>query len=256
MLFSIELEPSELPDELYVAPQVSRMSDVDLAQVTLAGLDMSRARFAGVLNVDRARLDSQFARTPRTWRWTPRQIIAEERSWRVGGPYGDDWRRPECGPPDDAELVYHHGESPPTPMQIAAIYRGLRKAREDAKDEPGAADFYFGEMEMRRNGSHGVGERLILHLYWLTAGYGLRASRALATLLVTILVFAGLLYQFGLKDPDVSSALLQAINGAAFRAADKDVVNQTGQFLEIPLRLLGPLFFGLALLSMRGRVKR
>jgi hypothetical protein len=36
------------------------------------------------------------------------------------------------------------------PGQIAGLYRALRKGREDLKDEPGAADFYYGEMEMRR----------------------------------------------------------------------------------------------------------
>ena len=38
-----------------------------------------------------------------------------------------------------------------TPGVIAGLYRALRKGREDAKDEPGAADFYYGEMEMRRH---------------------------------------------------------------------------------------------------------
>ena len=37
------------------------------------------------------------------------------------------------------------------PARLAAVYRELRKGREDAKDEPGAADFYYGEMEMRRH---------------------------------------------------------------------------------------------------------
>jgi hypothetical protein len=36
------------------------------------------------------------------------------------------------------------------PEHVAPLYRALRKAQEDAKDEPGAADFYYGEMEMRR----------------------------------------------------------------------------------------------------------
>jgi hypothetical protein len=83
-------------------------------------------------------------------------------------------------------------------------YRALRKGREDRKDEPGAADFYYGEMEMRRQGPfrHEAkpapgsrratpgGERLILWLYWLVSGYGLRASRALIALVVTVVVFA------------------------------------------------------------------
>ncbi len=33
------------------------------------------------------------------------------------------------------------------------MYRQLRKAVEGAKNEPGAADFYYGEMEMRRHTS-------------------------------------------------------------------------------------------------------
>jgi hypothetical protein len=35
------------------------------------------------------------------------------------------------------------------PDRLAVLYRALRKAQEDNKNEPGAADFYYGEMEMR-----------------------------------------------------------------------------------------------------------
>jgi hypothetical protein len=41
-----------------------------------------------------------------------------------------------------------------TPDRLAMLYRVLRKAQEDSKNEPGAADFYFGEMEMRRQDRH------------------------------------------------------------------------------------------------------
>jgi len=40
------------------------------------------------------------------------------------------------------------------------------------------------------------------------------------------------------------------------RAPDDDVLSTGGQLLEVGPRLLGPLFFGLALVSLRGRVKR
>ncbi|MGW2620713.1 hypothetical protein [Streptomyces sp. NPDC001500] len=36
------------------------------------------------------------------------------------------------------------------PTQLAPVYRALRKAFEGRKNEPGAADFSYGEMEMRR----------------------------------------------------------------------------------------------------------
>ena len=35
------------------------------------------------------------------------------------------------------------------PERLLTLYRQLRKAQEDAKNEPGAADFYYGEMETR-----------------------------------------------------------------------------------------------------------
>jgi hypothetical protein len=41
------------------------------------------------------------------------------------------------------------------PAQLAGLYRALRKARGGAKDKPGAADFYYGEMEMRRHARRG-----------------------------------------------------------------------------------------------------
>lgn len=35
----------------------------------------------------------------------------------------------------------------PSPRTVSATYRSLRKALEGSKDEPGAADFYHGEMD-------------------------------------------------------------------------------------------------------------
>ena len=64
------------------------------------------------------------------------------------------------------------------PERLATLYRQLRKAQEDIKDEPGAADFYYGEMEMRRHAQTApAAERAIIWLYWLISGYGLRALR-------------------------------------------------------------------------------
>ncbi|MEC4576266.1 hypothetical protein [Streptomyces virginiae] len=57
-------------------------------------------------------------------------------------------------------------------------------AQPDARNEPDAADFCYGEMEMRRHdGDRPHSERLLLTLYWALSGCGLRAPRALAWLL-------------------------------------------------------------------------
>lgn len=90
--------------------------------------------------------------------------------------------------------------------EIAGIYRDLRKGMEDAKNEPGAADFYYGEMEMRRlAGRKPTGladtmqlpsswvERAVLYGYWIVSGYSSRTTRALIALALVIFS-AALLY--------------------------------------------------------------
>jgi hypothetical protein len=207
-----------------------------------------------------------FPESPRHWRYARRRTIAEEHRWRVrrltmnevssshGG--ATAWYPPECRPPawtgeeDDIEG--------PDESEIASLYRALRKALEDRRNEPGAADFYYGEMEMRRFDKAKPAERLIVWLYWLVSGYGLRGSRALASLLATVLVFAGFLYAWGFPS---AQSFLDAVTFSAqsttslFRAPDRELT-LAGEWFQIGLRLLGPLFFGLALLSLRGRVKR
>jgi hypothetical protein len=131
----------------------------------------------------------------RVWkarRLARRRIIAEEINWRK------------------AHVANAAGTKKldflPAP-DIAEIYRDLRNGLEEGKNEPGAADFYYGEMEMRRLAAREptVGstdrrrrppsraERALLNGYWAASGYGLRASPSLVTLAV-LLIGAALLY--------------------------------------------------------------
>ena len=161
------------------------------------------------------------------------------------------------------------------PWQIAGLYRALRKGREDAKDEPGAADFYYGEMEMRRlarRSVHTVGgtrvgkaargrvERWILTVYWLVSGYGLRAWRAVACLAVVTAILAFAFYRVGFTVPPSPDSYWTSFL-YAFRATlsltDSDVkLSAWGQLLQGVLRLTGPVLLGLGLLALRGRVRR
>ena len=142
-------------------------------------------------------------------------------------------------------------------LRLAKIYRALRKGREDEGNAPGAGDFYYGEMEMRRHGEESDAERAIISLYWLVSGYGLRASRALIALVVTVLLFTCLFSIPGIRDGNFWDDLVFSLQSTTnlLRGAAEDLPIE-GELLEIGLRLLGPLFFGLALLSLRGRVKR
>jgi hypothetical protein len=187
------------------------------------------------------------------------------------------------------------------PGQIAGLYRALRKGREDTKDEPGAADFYYGEMEMRRHAQRPAGtdtdsrrgaswgrvERSILTAYWLVSGYGLRAWRALATLAAVVLL-AGVVFAFWgfapLDEPTIRPVAVDAHGApiyanqpvqrpagldelphgvrfsaqaatALLRGPDQPLT-ALGEWLYMALRLLGPVLLGLAILALRGRVKR
>jgi hypothetical protein len=105
-------------------------------------------------------------------------------------------------------------------------------------------------------------EHLVLWLYWLLSGYALRASRALAWLSAVLIVATVVLAASGLEQPTLASlparlgaAVLVAVEGAVFRASEQ-ALTYTGRLTQAVLRFVGPILLGLAVLSIRGRVKR
>jgi hypothetical protein len=156
-----------------------------------------------------------------------------------------------------------------TPGLVASLYRALRKGREDAKDEPGAADFYYGEMEMRRHDrgpgnaggrSWGRISRGVLAAYWLVSGYGLRAWRSLAALAAVTAVFAVAFHLWGFtKPPEPASywtSLLFAFRSTISLTDSAVTLSAWGSLLQALLRLTGPVLLGMMLLALRNRVKR
>lgn len=102
----------------------------------------------------------------------------------------------------------------------------------------------------------------MLWLYWLVSGYGLRGLRALVSLAAVIIGIAALLQSMGFNnsDPSFRDALIYAtqntISIASGNRSLTDHLSWAGEVLRIALRLVGPLLLGLALLSVRNRVKR
>jgi uncharacterized protein YjbI with pentapeptide repeats len=332
-------------------PRVVSLRHADVAGLTVAAADLRACRFAGAHHLDRlhAEESNYFPHTPRGWRWTTRQTIAEEHHWRARRhpdatinskgrvfaltPTGWGWvarqdaedhgqrvrRHPNATIIDSHGMMaatrptpagrgdwYHLAHQPPTwleveqvpPAQVAALYRALRKGREDNKDEPGAADFYYGEMEMRRHakreqarhdrrhGHRGPAvaasiEHAILWLYWLISGYGLRAWRAVMAVLVVLAVFAVLMVAFGFQHPASGQATGAATavttparmtqpSDTSFPAAviygartaiglpgdPQPALTRWGDVMQIIVRITVPVLLGLAVLSIRGRVKR
>jgi hypothetical protein len=171
-------------------------------------------------------------------------------------------------------------------MELARIYRSLRKAREDSRDAPGAADFYYGEMEMRRLATKReqakarnlgprlleAGNMLLLELYRLIGGYGVRPSRPL--LIFAAALLGGALYVesagvvhhaevtgTGAVRPGgalgLSEAFVFVLRSALLLQTSTAVVLSTGgEWVQIVARILGPVLLGLFAFAVRARVHR
>ncbi|MFF4542214.1 pentapeptide repeat-containing protein [Streptomyces aureus] len=272
------------------AVRVASLRGVDAAHLVLADLDLWECLFTGTVHLDQLRLEGActFNTAPpavhwRRWspvRFTERRVLAEEHHWRAGQPGAAPGWVPGTGRATG-------------PLQLAPVYRALRKAFEDGKHEPGAADFYYGEMEMRRHADDiPRSERGLLTAYWALSGYGLRASRAMAWLGSAMILTIVLLMAFGIAqdtpkqtatgtvpagggtvtfeidkdDPQnptgnrftgerFEQALNVTLNSVVFRSSGQDLTT-SGTYIEMTSRLTEPVLLGLAVLAIRNRVKR
>jgi uncharacterized protein YjbI with pentapeptide repeats len=192
-------EEGRVPDDPWV-PILLSLRGADASNLSVTDVDLSQCRFAGARLLDQIRLEGrcifdhppeglQAGRAwPPVWRWSRRQSLAEERLWQATRPKYQDWA------PSRSTVA-----AEVRPERLAGLYRQLRKAQEDAKNQPGAADFYYGEMEMRRHAdTTPAAERAIIRLYWLISGYGLRALRSLGALLVVGVIVTTALVGWGL----------------------------------------------------------
>ncbi|MFE1925986.1 pentapeptide repeat-containing protein [Streptomyces asoensis] len=285
-----QLAEDLFPSAYDPAVRVASLRGVDAAHLVLADLDLWECLFTGTVHLDQLRLEGActFNTAPRALHWrrwppvrfTERRVLAEEHHWRASQPQAVPGWNPGTG-------------RAAGPLQLAPVYRALRKAFEDGKHEPGAADFYYGEMEMRRHaGDIPRSERGLLTAYWALSGYGLRASRALAWLGAAMLLTILLLVAFGLAqdtpkqtatgtvpagggkvtfeidkdDPHnptgnrftgerFENALNVTLNSVVFRASGQDLTT-AGTYIEMTSRLTEPVLLGLAVLAIRNRVKR
>ncbi len=156
LTIAAEANPFVLPDGQPVDEQVladapdaavrmASLRGVDAAHLVLADVDLAGCLFTGTVHLDQLRLEGAcvFDTVPpavhwRGWRpvrFTQRRTLAEEHHWRASEPSAArGWN------------VAVLGAGRVGPLQLAPVYRALRKAFEDGKHEPGAADFYYGEM--------------------------------------------------------------------------------------------------------------
>jgi hypothetical protein len=255
--------PVSSPAGVAGQPKLLSLQGANVAGLALGNVSLANCWFAGAHNLDKLRLEAgtTFGNSPVPSVLDHRQVIAEEAAWRAARARPGRWSPPEWPYFDDKPEVL-------SPGAVAVLYRALRKSREDGKDEPGAADFYYGEMEMRR---HERGTRdairwrghsisILLWAYWLVSGYGLRAARSIAALTVVMALFAAAFYFIGFtKPPEPATywtSLLYAFRSTISLTDSQVTLTAWGSFFQALLRITGPVLLGLTLLALRNRVKR
>ena len=254
------------PAGMKLQPRLLSLQRANVAGLGVANVDLADCRFAGAHNLDKLRLEAGtvFGLSPAVAGWERRQVIAEEAAWRAARASArarpGRWKAPRWHAFDDKPKVL-------SPGAVAVLYRALRKSREDAKDEPGAADFYYGEMEMRRHDrgeghadggwSRGLVSRSVLTAYWLVSGYGLRAWRSLAALAAVMAISAGVFRLWGFThSTSYWKSLLFAFRSTLSLTDAQVNLTAWGGLFQAILRLTGPVLLALTLLALRGRVKR
>ena len=270
---------------------VTSLQRAHIAGTTLSGMDLRACTFTSADGLDELVITGDDILTNnhgerdetrawpaygRKWWRTGRRVLHDELTLRTSHATTETSGEPATTP-----------TAPLTHRNVSATYRSLRKALEDSKDEPGAADFYYGEMEMRRLAAKPMSvERWLLTVYWLISGYGLRAWRALAGLVVVIAV-AGWCFtkdawaaRTTTKTPTSVNLDTGAITSTApppeglslarawlfatqetvalFRPAGLSGVTlaSVGHIVDLAVRILGPVLLALAVLAIRNRTKR
>lgn len=260
---AVDFSASPAASEL---PKILSLRDSNVLGLTISSGDLRQCLFQGVRNIDRMTIEGQsiFAQAPKGR--SERRILVEESIWRL--------RRAEAARTRLGRALGRlaargwHGacaaerrstKTEVEPAQLSRLYRGLRKSLEESKDYAGASDLYYGEMEMRlRTRSTNLADRAIIAVYWLLSGYGVRASRSLLALSLTLAAFAALFATLGFAHEEsyVEGLLHSARSAALFPQGDELELTQTGEALQIALRVVGPALIGLTALALRARVKR
>ena len=244
-------------------PEVISIVGADVGSMSYAHVDMSRCVFHNALGLAGVGLEPtvRLERSPRFF--ARRRCVADEFAWRRrrGGLFSGKWILPgtrlseEEREDEDVRILLPEVST----SQVASVYAELRRSFEMRSNEPGASDFYYGEMEMRRQNPNGaISERTIIWLYWIVSGYGLRAWRAFfwLGLLITAATIALAKYGQTKVPASATSELLLSLKATFHALGQPKDLTTAGEYILLALSIMGPVLFALCVLAIRGRVKR
>lgn len=155
--------------------------------------------------------------------------------------------------------------------KVENLYRQLKQKYKEEHNEPEVSNWHYGEKEMQRKGSTWKSFSFyLLHLYWLSSGYGERPVRAGIILSLLIIVISVLFGLTGIKSITDNSSVIKINEWPAdiwnfgyFKATieyatfeSKPTFIPENWFLRIAAKLLIPLQAALFALALRNRFRR
>ncbi|WP_433528373.1 pentapeptide repeat-containing protein [Micromonospora sp. CA-263727] len=289
-----------------VHPRLLAVRGTSLARLVLRDVDLWACRFTGARNLSSLTMVGRRL-LPRI---RGRLRVADEVGWqrslgRSSGGWADSYNesametRLKATTAADsatadmrAELRGIRSALPePRAQDVQIIYRTLRTLLEGSGDKPGADDFYYGEMEVRRTAprheplTSGWTQHALVWLYYGLSGYGLRASRAFGWFFILLLLGTfGLHVTTTVAPHSTTAATAVAIPGSprangtdtgapalfpdallsAFQLSTLPLsrtepllrYSRPGELVRLCLVVIGPALLTLALIAIRARIRR
>jgi len=250
------------------APEVIGLLNADVGKMSFARVDLSKCSLYGAHGLGTVDIESTVSFPKCPWWAARRRYIADEWAWREANPsklrpfrwrlpgvrIGNEHARPIKGQRPLVWLPSLHAS------QIAGTYRELRRSLESKSDMPGASDFYYGEMEMRRRDKDSsLWDRALVSCYWLLSGYGLRTERPVVAYVVLVCWATWAMMAFDGFSKDIYSirrAAIFSVRASLPGFNTLETLTRNGQIIEIVVRALGALLAALFLLSLRTRLTR
>ncbi|WP_192713649.1 pentapeptide repeat-containing protein [Rhodococcus sp. OAS809] len=205
---------------------ITDLRSANVIDMVLSSINLTNCHFLDAHGIDTLRIDSSCnmrssKELPKRWPLpnSRRKIIVEELNFRNPNHHTQATPTPDIAALADTRTL--QDDAPAAALDIATIYRDLRRGLETSKNEPGAADFYYGEMEMRRRSTDTPwAERFLLWLYWAVSGYGLRALRAFG-MVALVIVGTGVVFStVGIAPPTETAAIARSVDVPAEMIVD------------------------------------
>lgn len=246
--------------------EIIDLTNADVNHMSLTNVNLRRCSFYGAHGLSSIELDPSVSLATTRFPLGKRRYIADELAWRRSRPRWlslgwqiDDTFVGQSAPPQKKwppkRIVVL---KPRSALEVATTYRDIRRSFESRSDMSGAADFYYGEMEMRRHWAR-FAEKEMLTIYKYISGYGLKPLNAFAGWTLAIVTATSLIHSNSLlgEFTPIGESLIFTIRASipGIQTIPKDLTTSL-LAIETALRIWGTFTGAMFVLAIRNRLLR